>query len=66
METRKLIDSATSALRPAAPLLPLDTNTEDTPDVCPPSVPTCGPEPGASDPSGDLAAALPPRAAPAM
>jgi hypothetical protein len=51
METRKLIDSATNALLPTAPLVPLDTNTDDNADVCPPGLPTCGPVPEAQDPA---------------
>lgn len=51
METPKLTDSALNALRPAAPLLPLDTDTEDNATVCPPSLPNCGPEPGVDRPA---------------
>lgn len=55
METRNLTDSM-NALRPAAPLLPLDANTEDTnpqsdAQDCPPSWPNCGTDPGVSDPA---------------
>jgi hypothetical protein len=40
---------------PTAPLVPLDTNTEDNANDCPPSWPTCGPEPKASEPAPVLA-----------
>lgn len=58
METRKLTDSM-NALRPSAPLLPLDTdkedkNTEGDAHDCPPEWPTCGPEPKVSDPAAAL------------
>jgi hypothetical protein len=60
METPKLTDSALNVLLPNAPLVPFDTSTEDNPDVCPPGLPTCGPEPKVSAP----ALASPERAAP--
>ena len=60
METPKLTDSATSALLPMDRRLPLDTNTEDNVNECPPSWPTCGTDPKVSDP----ASASPERALP--
>jgi hypothetical protein len=58
METRNLTDSM-NALRPAAPLLPLDTDTEDAnpgsdANGCPPEWPNCGTDPKVSGPASVL------------
>ena len=50
METENLIDSVLSALLPSDREPPLGTNVDDTPGVCPPATPTCGPVPGAKKP----------------
>lgn len=60
MVTRNSTDSSNSALGPMDWRRALDTNNTGTPDVCPPSLPNCGPEPGAQDPEQ----ASPERAAP--